>query len=431
MQLTLLCIFSFSVFHVVMGGKRLGFLTKPIYYFATFPNIVYEVLKSPELFSIPPTYGKRDNSFHQINRLDYDLYGINSFIQPSRDDVWEIRLFNFRNDSILHSWYLNKNQVNLKKGNRKFRNIEPRNCILLPDASLIAGCDESYNLFRIDRNSGIIWETHEKLIHHAINLDADSNLWVCTSNARGVRFYNSKNQVNRFRDDYITKYDIETGQILYDKSITEIFEENGYKYMIYGIGNQKKTSNDPIHLNDIQPALTDGKFWKKGDLFLSCRHRSVILVFRPSTNAILHLLQGPFLNQHDVDIISDEEIAIFNNNHSTIARQEYINPMYRFDEVVTIDSISNSEIIIYNFSDSTFRLHLEEHFSNERIFTQSQGFYEILGNGDTYVESQNSGKMYIMNEKEIILKKFFDTPLDNMVERPHWVRIYEHLNIKL
>jgi hypothetical protein len=129
-----------------------------------------------------------------------------------------------------------------------------------------------------------------------------------------------------------------------------------------------------------------------------------------------------------VDIISGHEIAIFNNNHSTIARQDYINPMYRFNGFTELDSLDHSEIIIYNFSDSTFRVHLGDHFDEEDIFTQSQGFYEILSSGDTYVESQNTGKIYIMNEERVILKKTFESSIENMVERPHWIRIYEGLN---
>ena len=28
---------------------------------------------------------------------------------------------------------------------------------------------------------------------------------------------------------------------------------------------------DPFHINDIQPVLQDGKYWMKGDVFLSLR----------------------------------------------------------------------------------------------------------------------------------------------------------------
>ena len=35
------------------------------------------------------------------------------------------------------------------------------------------------------------------------------------------------------------------------------------------IGKLNTFSNDPIHLNDIEPVLIDGPFWKKDDVFLN------------------------------------------------------------------------------------------------------------------------------------------------------------------
>ena len=48
--------------------------------------------------------------------------------------------------------------------------------------------------------------------------------------------------------------------------------------------------DDGLHLNDIQPALTDSPYWKKGDLFLSLRHKSLILLYRPSTGKIIWMI---------------------------------------------------------------------------------------------------------------------------------------------
>ena len=78
--------------------------------------------------------------------------------------------------------------------------------------------------------------------------------------------------------------------------------------------------NDPIHLNDIQPVNFDGEFWKKGDVFLSLRHQSMVLLYRPSTNEIIWKGTGPFFHQHDVDILDNHRISIFNNNSKDFDR---------------------------------------------------------------------------------------------------------------
>ena len=69
---------------------------------------------------------------------------------------------------------------------------------------------------------------------------------------------------------------------MYNKSVTEILFEHNLENMI--IGKLNTFSNDPIHLNDIEPVFKDGPFWKKGDVFLSLRHQSIIILFRPNTN---------------------------------------------------------------------------------------------------------------------------------------------------
>ena len=79
LSLALLCLYSYCVSHVATGGKRLGFLTDPIRHFSSFPTTVRKVLSSTELRNVPPTYTDKDPSFQQINNLNYDLFGINSF----------------------------------------------------------------------------------------------------------------------------------------------------------------------------------------------------------------------------------------------------------------------------------------------------------------------------------------------------------------
>ena len=92
---------------------------------------------------------------------------------------------------------------------------------------------------------------------------------------------------------------------------------------------------DPIHLNDIEPVFHNSKHWKK-EIFLSLRHKSAIIHFRPSTSEVINYITGPFSQQHDIDIISSNEISIFNNNNYF----EYEN---------------HSEILIYNFETKNFK----------------------------------------------------------------------------
>ncbi len=405
--LAFLSLFGASVMHIVLGGDRLGIFGKPLLYLVSFPSKANAVFN--ELFGPPPTYEEIDSTFEEVNRLNYDVYALNSFLSSNKNQ-WEVRLFNLRNDSVIHTWYIGKDSFsNL---HRQFKNSAPLNGILLPGRSIIIPCAGTNNLYRLDEHSNIVWYNDDRLFHHAQNLAADDNIWICTRDSNFVSLESAGPQIG-YLDDAIAKVDSRTGQVLFEKSLSEIFIENGYASFLHGFTNDPYfRGDDPFHLNDIQPALSDAKFWKKDDLFLSLRHRSLVMQYRPQSGKIIRMLYGPFINQHDVDLISESEMLIFNNNVSAIGQ--------------TLKS-ENSELLSYNFEDSSFRKLFQKMFQREEIFTLTQGSYELLSTGDVYVESQNSGRIYIFNEKELLLKKTFRTSATS-IERPHGMRIYEKVN---
>ena len=93
-------------------------------------------------------------------------------------------------------------------------------------------------------------------------------------------------------DDAIVKLSPE-GEVLFQKSVSQIFIDNGLEYLLFSVGDLTFTKN-PIHLNDIQPVDTDSQYWKKGDVFLSLRHQSMVLLYRPASNEIIWKGVGPF-----------------------------------------------------------------------------------------------------------------------------------------
>jgi len=410
-----LMIYSFAIRHVWVGGKQLGVLTKPLREFSKFPRTVYDVF---EEVKFPEKYFKADPKFEALNNLSYDVYALNGHYDHSR---WIIRLINLRNDSVLHEWFLQESDW--KSGKQVFAHSGPRDPILLEDRSIILSGSESKNLHRLDKESNIIWHNTDFQYHHGINKADDGNIWACSKNEIYTRTLNNK--AVKYLDNSLTKIDVNTGETLVNISVTQILIENGYEYLIHGMGNTVATSSrDPLHLNDIEPVLQDGPYWKKGDLFLSFRHKSLIILYRPETNQILRLIHGPFLNQHDVDILSETKISLFNNNRSSLKRGKVQDlEIQKFSQ----GSLS-SEIVIYDFEDSTFISHMTSQFQAENIRTGTQGLHTILKNGDVFVESQNQGKIFIINEHDVLLRKYCNSPVNNMVERPHWVRIYEDID---
>lgn len=414
-------LFAFSVLYVFKGGTKLGIFTNPIKKFSEFPLLVKDVFQEVKSSSRLVKY---DVDFHPLNNLEYDVFAINARYDSLK---WIISLSNLKNDSIIHRWYLNEKDY-LQTTDHIFSHATVAGSVLLEDKSIIIQNSKTFNLFRLDGQSKIVWHNTDHLFHHAMNLDKEGNMWVCTRKVIELSNYKDK----EYLDDYITKIDTENGNTLYNKSVSEILIDNELGYLVYGIGNQIGVATnllDPFHINDIEPVLKDGPFWNAGDLFLSFRHRSMILLYRPSTNRVLRIITGPFFNQHDVDIQSDSTISLFNNNVSYSSSTSNTNNLIPELKLTPNPEFNKfSQVLKYNFSDSTFTPIYLSQFIDNKILTQTDGLHHILSNGDMFVESQNEGKVYIFNENEVILKKYFNPVIDNQVEPPWWVSIYENTN---
>lgn len=419
--IALLNIYTFSVRHIVVGGERFGILTSSFKYFIEFPNVLKNILN--ELSKNTPYQVIVDENFKELNLLEKDVFALNArFLK----NTYVYELSNLKNDSVLHYWTFPKDKF--VGSYERFLVAHPQNPILLDDGSIIGMLYGTKNLFRLDKSSNMIWHNTSKVFHHSLNMSHDNHIWACTKRKTQTRNEHSNNSTF-FIDDVLTKINAQTGSIVFEKSLSDLLISNGYISLVHGYTNgDNSNASDLFHLNDIQPINNDGEFWKKGDLLLSLRHRSMIIHYRPESNKILRIISGPFLAQHDVDIISENKISIFNNNRTgtkgETRSKEEIN-----DYKATKLSLKSSNIVVYNFADTTFTTPSLHVFEKEKIYTSIQGTHTFLENGDLFIESTQSGKIYILRNNKVILKKYANRKNDKgTTEYPHWMRIYENIN---
>jgi len=432
MWVTLLCLYSWAVQHVVNGGRSLGVLTKPLKAFAEFPDKVGEVLSSDALRNIPDSYLQLSPGFTPKNELQHDLYGLNGFWNAERDQ-WDIHVFNFRTDSVLHTWSIPRNPQGriwlLDKAERLFENAPPMHSYLLPDRSVIAKLNKTPNLLKLDAESRIVWTNHEMIWHHSIHPSVDGHIWTCGSDipyrvgkpSIGRRVVNLNGHKVPFQEDHIVKIDVNTGKVLFRKGVAEILVENGLAGRLYG-----GLLQDPIHLNDCSPVMIDGPYWKRGDLFISVRGRSMVLLYRPSENRVVRVVDGPLILEHDINVLDDHRISIF-NNRAINSNQYPDEPEVHLPRGMTVpvDSLNHSQVLVYDFADSTFTVLYEDLFRAEDIQTLTQGMQEVLSTGELFVEAQNTGKYYVLGPVGVVMRKVFGTPVEGRVHGPNWTRIYE------
>ena len=394
------------------GGKKYQFFQKPVILISSIPLAIKEMIRhrSINLYDIENALPKLEkhktkNRFkkfinsnrngllilpryeHTLSRAVVDIIDLNDFqiIHTYKHEIDKM------NEKVVNS----NEFPRLKIDNSPMRFLY-QHPIILNDGSLISIYGPAY---KIDFCSNLIWINDEEIFHHSQEIDHEGNIWVggqMNPKSKIVK----ENSLKGYADDSIIKINTK-GKILFNKSVTEILIENNVVDK-----NILNSGNDPIHLNDIEPALKNTKFWKKGDLFLSPRNQSAILHYRPSTNKIINFIKGPFSQQHDVDIISDEEISIFNNNNF-FSNNEY------------------SEVVIYNFKTKEFSTLFNKQLQKFNFKTETNGLSQILNDGSLMVEEQNHGRILLFNNLGKIEWEFVNKDKNGDIGHIKWSRIIE------
>jgi hypothetical protein len=267
-------------------------------------------------------------------------------------------------------------------------------------------------LKKIDACSNLVFQNTHDGFHHSIETDIDGNIWTSThmypQSLPIEKVGRKTSHENGFMDDAIVKLSSD-GEILYEKSVSRIFIENGMESRLSMVGTSHTFQLDPIHINDVQPVNVDGKYWKKGDVFISLGHQSMIILWRPSTEEIVWKYESNIFHQHDVNIVSDHQISIFNNN-----RKYYYNK-----DIVD----GNNQILIFNFDTYSISSYLPKSLVREDVRTISQGRSNLLENNDLFIEETDYARTLYFNSDGSLRWTHVNRASNDKVYLVGWSRI--------
>lgn len=420
-------LFGSLVRHELLGGTKLGRISKSALFLAEIPKNINEILLNRDDLEVEERFPLL-NGFNGAPNLNKSYILLSRYDGELKEGI--VELVDLTNFKVLHTWNPDIDDLNksLKKSNEfKYLNRDNNNSrmvlrhpILLNDGGLVF--QNHTPLIKIDNCSDLIFQNNHDVFHHSLEKDFEGNLWV-PSHMYPQSLHIEKvgrdiKEDSGFIDDAIVKLSAD-GEILYEKSVSQIFIDNGLEYLLFATGNPKFLK-DPIHLNDIQPVDFDGEFWKKGDLFLSVRNQSMILLFRPSTNTIIWKGTGPFFNQHDVDILNNQTISVFNNN-----AKSFVNEIG-----FTVDG--HNEIVTYNFKTNKYSTYQSESLIKNDVKTSTQGRSQILPNGDLFVEETIYGRSLYFNSDGSLRWTHLNRAQNGKVYYVGWSRVlYNDADIKL
>jgi hypothetical protein len=399
---------SWAVLHVYEGGGKFftPSISQKIVFFASVPskiktfawNVFYNKPHNIEGHLIFNKYYKDGITLYDTT-LSKKLIGLNLMISTynTRYQSNEIKLVSLSTLKLIKRWLINDTSLLYK------RKIPGRFSILMHplfhDQKNIICRDFPY-LTKINENGDIVWDKFS-LVHHSLELDSDNNLWAC-----GLANYDlSYISTDSIYNDAIYKINPSTGEVVFKKSVYSILHENGFSSLLtIGVAE-----GDPLHINDIQPALYSTSFWEKGDLLISLRHRNSVFLYRPSTNKIVWLKTGPWSNQHDCDFVDSSKILVFGND---IIR-------YR-SHAKFINGYNN--LYVFDLMTREVKTPYTKFFKNNNISTEKEGLSELLPNGDLFVEETCNGRILIGDTNKVKLI-YVEREDKNFIKRFNWSRI--------
>ena len=180
------------------------------------------------------------------------------------------------------------------------------------------------------------------------------------------------------------------GKVIYERFMTDLLEKNNLKhlYLTHGL------ESDPFHLNSVYQSSKDYQNTpiKKGDLLISLRHSSMVMIIRPSIDKVIWYKSGPWLNQHDASFDDNGNIILFNNNVISSSQVPHRTAEYDF----FLDNKGNS-IYQYNFRNNETNILYGLCFSN-KISTVTGGDF-TLKNDTLFVNFHNFGLTMMCDTK--------------------------------
>ena len=415
--LAVLSIFGWMVQHRVRKDRDFGVLNGVVEFLAVFPDRFKQSVE--EVQTLPQTFIQTPPDFVPVHGLEEDVLVLTAYSDDR--DGRTIAVRNLRNGEELHEWSVPDVLGPFKP---HWRIHHP---LLLEDKSVVSFITNRSPLFRLDSASNVMWRQDSLSFHHAINRAADSSLWACTMRwERGARHiayrgrYRMGGKTVHFLDNSIARIDAQTGHILEVHSMLEVLQANGLDHLILRSGDPQ----DPLHLNDVEPALYASAFFEADDLFLSFRNLQCVLQFRPSTGEVVRVIDGPLASQHDVDILDDSTLVIFNNNvqenNGIYTKKGDKYPVSK-DEVELAQY--HSQMTLFDLASESFTPLYSELMAEQGIMTSSEGLQEALPGGRWFLEEQNSGELWVVGPEGVLYHDVHASHHDGHHHLPNWTRV--------
>ncbi|MFP5306665.1 MAG: arylsulfotransferase family protein [Gammaproteobacteria bacterium] len=194
-----------------------------------------------------------------------------------------------------------------------------RNAHVLPNGDLIAlyeGTGDTpygYGVVKLDRNSEVVWK-YPGRAHHQLSIGSDGRIYVLTHEFVDDMPQDLGHLARPRLEDFLVVLS-PNGEELMKIRLLSAVAQSRYRHMLYTVSSFALA--DPLHANAVdyidRQAAARFAFGEEGQLLLSFRELGAVAVLDPDTQSIVWATRGPWIGQHDPDIVANGNILLFDN----------------------------------------------------------------------------------------------------------------------
>jgi hypothetical protein len=194
---------------------------------------------------------------------------------------------------------------------------------MYPDGRLLASYSgdgdtpHGYGLVEMTADSEVVWRFAERT-HHDIEVGPEGDIYVLTHDVRdrdevseevgGDSAFVIDNEIVRLSPG---------GEVLGRWSLADLLADSSSSHVLR-LWFDRRTAWDPLHANDVdvvdESFARHHAFAEPGQLIVSLRSLDALVLVDPADGTVEWVERGPWLAQHDPDLLAAGHILVFDNH---------------------------------------------------------------------------------------------------------------------
>jgi hypothetical protein len=265
-----------------------------------------------------------------------------------------------------------------------------RKAMVYPNGDLLAiyeGVGDTpygYGLVKLDRNSEVVWR-YLANVHHDVDIGPDGRIYALTHELVDQALAGFDHLAPPRLDDFLVVLSPD-GEELRKIPLLPAVAASDYPHLLHTVSSYAVA--DPLHTNTVELITAQNAahfaFGQAGQVILSFRELGAIGVLDLATEELVWATRGPWIGQHDPDLLPDGRILLF-DNYGHFEKPEGRSRVIEFDPATMQ--------IVWQYAGSA------EAPSDSAI----RGSQQRLANGNTLIVESNGGRIVeVTREGEIV-----------------------------